>query len=373
MNWAIVFWASLALVAYAYAGYPLLAACLARWRGSDPASGEDMPRLTVVVAACNEAGRIGTRVRDILAQDYPSERLRVVVVSDGSRDDTAQQADVCDARVRVIALERNGGKAVALNHALAAIDTPLVAFTDVRQRYAPGALRRLVAAFADPSVGSVSGELVIEAATGGPQDISLYWRMEKRLRHDEARLGWLHGVTGAIHALRRELYVPMPAGTLLDDMWTPLHALRAGHRVWMERSAVAFDTASATAGEEYRRKLRTLAGNWQLLARMPGLLNPFGNPVFFALLSHKGLRLLAPWALLLALVASALAPGPVYTLMFLLQCAAYAAAALAILWPGIARKVPLLPAAGTFLMLNLAALFSLPAAFGNTAHLWKKH
>lgn len=368
-----VFWASLGLVAYAYFGYPLLAAVLARVHGAAPLAGDRHPPLTVVLAAYNEAPRIAARVRNILEQDYPAENLRVVVVCDGSRDDTAMRADVGDPRVRVIALDRNSGKAVALNHAMAAVDTPLVAFADARQRYAPDALRRLVAAFADPSVGSVSGELMIDPQAGGAHDIGLYWRIEKRLRHDEALLGWLHGVTGAIHAVRRELYVPMPPGTILDDMWIPLHVVEARHRVWMERSSVAHDMASATAEEEFHRKIRTLAGNWQLFARMPGLLNPFRSRVFFAVLSHKCARLVAPWALLAAWAASALAPGTFYRGMFWLQCAAYAAAAFAVLRPGIARRLPLLPTAGTFLLLNLAALLSLPAAFRNTSLLWKKH
>ncbi|MFT3761953.1 MAG: glycosyltransferase family 2 protein [Pseudoxanthomonas sp.] len=373
MTWPIVFWTGLALVAYAYAGYPLLTSALARFFGRAPRRDQATPAITVVVAAHNESARIGERVRDILAQDYPADRLRVLVVSDGSTDDTARQADVGDPRVRVLELPRNGGKAVALNQALAQVDTPLVAFTDARQHYAAGAVRQLVSAFADPDVGAVSGELVILPGAGAAADTGLYWRMEKRLRHDEALLSWLHGVTGAVYALRRELYAPMPPGTILDDMWVPLHAVQSGRRVWMARDAIAYDVSSADAGEEFRRKLRTLAGNWQLLARMPRLLNPFRNRIFFALLSHKWLRLLAPWALLATWLASALANGTFYRAMFLLQCLAYAAAAAALAWPRPAKRVPLLPTAGTFVMLNLAALLSLPAAFIDTRHLWKKH
>lgn len=373
-----VFWLSVGVVFYAYAGYPLLVAMLARARGTHPREGEACPPLTVVVAAFNEQARIGARVRDILAQDYPADRLQVLVVSDGSTDGTVAAADIGDARVRVLALPENLGKASAINAALASIDSELVAFTDARQRYGARALRALVAPFADPDVGAVSGELLIHAAGEGDdadaQGVGLYWKMEKRLRFDEARLGWLHGVSGAVYALRRTHFRPLPPGTILDDMWVPLQVVLAGKRVWMARDAVAHDQASSVAGEEFRRKLRTLAGNWQLIARLPALLDPVNNPVFFAWVSHKFLRLVVPWALLSALLASALAWGWFYRLAFVLQLVAYGIAILALWLPAIARRVPLLPAAGTFLMLNLAALMSLPAALAlDPTRLWKKH
>jgi biofilm PGA synthesis N-glycosyltransferase PgaC len=380
VNAELVFWICIALVAYAYAGYPLLVALLARRYGETPYAGADADadadaeHLTVVVAAYNEESRIAARVRDILDQDYPRERLQVLVVSDGSHDGTARAAAaVDDARVRVLELPANAGKAVALNAAMRMVDSPLVAFTDVRQRFAPGALRALVAPFADPSVGAVSGELIIASSGGADDGVGLYWRMEKRLRSDEARLGWLHGVTGAVHAMRRPLFRPMPPGTVLDDMWMPLQVLRCGHRVWMAREAIAFDR-SADIEEEFQRKLRTLAGNWQLIARLPWLLVPGRNPVFFAWFSHKFLRLLVPWALLLALAASVLADGPLYRVMLLLQLLAYAGAFAALLRPKLAARLPLLPAAGSFVMLNFAALLSLPASLAmDPSRLWKKH
>lgn len=374
---ALLFWLAIGLVGYAYGGYPLLVAGWAHKRGHPPREGREYPPLTVVIAAFDEEVRIAGRVRDVLSQDYPADRLLVLVVSDGSSDDTARAAAVDDdPRVTVLALPHNAGKAAALNIALAQVDTPLVAFTDARQRYAPGALRALVAAFADPRVGAVSGELVIEAPDPAsvPHDIGLYWRMEKKLRADEAQLGWLHGVTGAIHALRRELFQPLPAGTVLDDMWLPLQVLLAGHRVWIARTAIAYDQPSANAGEEFHRKLRTLAGNWQLLARLPVLLHPRGNPVFFAWFSHKFLRLLVPWALMVALAASALAPGGFYRFAFFAQLLCYAWAVAGLWLPRLAPRVPLLPAASTFLMLNFAALLSLPVALAlRPSQLWKKH
>ena len=377
MSAAMLFWLCIALVAWAYAGYPLLAALLARRYGNAPFRDDAVCEdVTVVVAAFDEEARIAARVRDILDQDYPAERLRVLVVSDGSRDGTARAAaSIVDDRVQVLDLARNAGKAAALSIALRQVGTPLVAFTDVRQRFAPGALRALCAPFADPSVGAVSGELVIAAADHGTgEGVGLYWRMEKRLRADEARLGWLHGVSGSIHAMRRALFVPIPQGTVLDDMWMPLQVLRSGHRVWMARDALAFDRASHGVDEEFQRKLRTLAGNWQLVARLPWLLNPFGSPVFFAWFSHKFLRLLVPWALLVALAASAFADGTLYRTLFGLQLLAYGGALAGLVLPRVAARLPLLPAASSFVMLNFAALLSLPASLAmDPSRLWKKH
>lgn len=375
MSAQIVFWLCIALAFFAYAGYPLLAALLARRYGQAPFEGPVDCDVTVVVAAYDEEARIAARVRDILEQDHPADRLRVLVVSDGSRDDTARAAAIDDPRVQVLALPNNVGKAMAINAALRHVDTELVAFTDVRQRFAPGALRALVAPFADPSVGAVSGELVIDtAAHGTGEGVGLYWRMEKRLRSDEAKLGWLHGVSGSIHAMRRSLFRPMPPGTVLDDMWMPLNVLWSGHQVWMAREAIAFDRASSSVDEEFQRKLRTLAGNWQLVARLPWLLNPLRNPVFFAWFSHKFLRLLVPWALLSALVASAFASGPLYRVAFVAQLLGYGGALAGLVLPKLATRLPLLPAASSFVMLNFAALLSLPASLAmDPSRLWKKH
>jgi cellulose synthase/poly-beta-1,6-N-acetylglucosamine synthase-like glycosyltransferase len=369
-----IFWIALAIVAYAYAGYPLLAIGLARLLGSDPAREPLTPPLTVIVAAHNEAPRIAARVHDLLEQDYPPENLHVIVVDDGSDDGTADAAHVGDARVQVVRLEHNAGKADALNAGIKVATTELLVFADARQRFAHGALRMLAEPFADPEVGTVSGELEIEPDDSGrAADIGLYWRIETVLRASEARLGWLHGVSGAIHAMRRELAPTLPAGLILDDMYLPINVLFSGKRVWMAREAIALDSGSRDEAEEFRRKLRTLAGNWQLIAKLPRLLNPFANPVWFAFVSHKLSRLLAPWALLAALVASLYAGGVFYAALFVLQLLAYALAAIAILSPRITSRIPLAGTAGTFVMLNSAALLSLPAWLRGSRSLWKKH
>ncbi len=369
-----IFWIAIALVAYTYALYPVLVVLLARGLGRGPASAPVTPPLTVVIAAHNEEPRIAARVRDLLDQEYPPENLHVIVVDDGSTDGTAVAADIGDPRVRVIRLAENVGKAAALNAGIAATTTELLVFTDARQRFAPGALRMLAEPFADTEVGAVSGDLVIEPdAAGRAADIGLYWRIETALRENEARLGWLHGVSGAIHAMRRELVPTLPDGLILDDMYMPITTAFANRWVWMTRDAVALDSASKDESEEFRRKLRTLAGNWQLMAKLPRPLNPLGNPMWFAFVSHKLLRLVAPWALIAALVASLCTWQPFYLALFALQLLAYAIATMALVRPQLTAHIPLAGTAGTFVMLNAAALLSLPASLRGTRTLWKKH
>ncbi|PNS08144.1 Glycosyltransferase [Lysobacter silvestris] len=370
-----MFWLCMAMLAYAYLGYPLLLriAGRGRKRSVDAAPGA-LPEITVVIAAHDEETRIAARTRDILAQDYPADRIRVIVVDDGSNDATSRAANIGDPRCRVITLTDNDGKASALNIALRAVTTPITVFADARQRFEPGTLRALVAPFDNPRIGAVAGELRFRNESDGDNDLGLYWRIERQLRHDESALGWLHGVSGAIHALRTSLFVPMPAGTLLDDMWLPLQVVFSGHRVWMSERAIAWDTASANHGEEFARKVRTLAGNWQLIARLPRLLVPWRNPVWFAWYSHKLSRLLAPWAMLAALLACAFSGDPLYRALFVAQCIGYGIALFAIAVPGTARRLPFAITAGTFLMLNTAALLSLPAAISRDANrLWKPH
>ena len=368
---AYVFWASLLLLAYTHAGYAILAAMLARRHGRLPAQADMTPPLTVVITAYNEAPRIAQRIGDVLAQDYPAHNISLIVVSDGSDDGTERAAAIGDPRVHVLALSRNVGKAAALNAAMALVTTEFVVFSDARQRFATGTLRHLMRAFADPRVGAVSGELqIVENDTR----VGLYWRLETFLREREALLGWLHGVSGAVYALRAQLFRPLPSGLLLDDLWVPLHVAFAGSRVWMARDAIAYDMPSATTVIEYRRKLRTLAGNWQLLARLPRLLNPRRNPVFFAWCSHKLLRVIAPWALIALWLASASTPGAFYRFAFYAQNIAYAVAALALVVPRVAARLPLAAAAGSFVMLNAAALMALPASLAPDARrLWRKH
>jgi cellulose synthase/poly-beta-1,6-N-acetylglucosamine synthase-like glycosyltransferase len=331
-----VFWTSVVAVGYVYFGYPLIIAALARLVGLAPkkapfAPGE-WPSVSIVVAAHNEAARLPSRVFNLLDLDYPGSR-EIIVVSDGSSDATAAALAPFTGAVWLIEVPR-GGKPLALNAGVAAARGDILVFADARQRFAQDAIRELVANFSDPRVGGATGELVLEceresdASTVG-EGVGLYWRYEKWQRRNESQVRSTLGATGAIYALRRSLWQPLPAETLLDDVLAPMRAVLAGHRVVFDDRAIAYDRAAADAAVESRRKTRTLAGNYQILAQEPRLLLPVANPVWFQYLSHKVGRLLVPWALVALAVSSAALAGRswAYTIAFVLQLAFYGMAA----------------------------------------------
>ena len=306
-----VFRTSVLLIAYVYLGYPLLLALWGRLRPRPvrkrPFS-QPWPSLSIIIAARNEAARLPARVDNLLALDYDGPR-ELIVVSDGSTDDTVRILARYGDRVRVIDLPA-GGKPQALNAGVAAAHGDILIFADARQRFTEGSLRALVSNFADDRVGGVTGELILDCETTSTassisEGVGAYWKYEKWLRRKESAIASTVGATGAIYALRRVVWQPLPKDTLLDDVLAPMRAVLAGWRIVFEEEAIAFDRTSADAAAESRRKRRTLAGNYQILAQEPRLLIPFVNPVWWQYVSHKFGRLLVPWALLAALVSSA--------------------------------------------------------------------
>ena len=335
-----VFWTSVLLVAYVYVGYPLL---LAVWsaaagrpvRKRTAGDARAWPSVSIIVAAHNEGARIHDRVVNLRQQVYPRP-LEIIIVSDGSTDSTRRALTFFDDDTQLIELPR-GGKPAALNAGVAAASGDIIVFADARQRFAHDAVRQLVSNFADPDVGGVTGELILDCeidldtsdSTIG-EGVGLYWRYEKWLRRHESRVRSTLGATGAIHALRRELWEPLPEDTLLDDVLAPMRVVLAGRRIVFEERARAFDRAAADGSAESRRKTRTLAGNYQILSLEPRLLLPFLNPVWVQYLSHKIGRLLVPWALLAAFVASATLAADrwLYSVALILQLGFYGLAAL---------------------------------------------
>lgn len=296
-------YAALFVILYAYAGYPLLVSC---WAGVSPhrsaRRGGFEPTVSVCMAVHNGADYLRTKLRSIQQLDYPPVKLEVLVYSDGSTDGTEQlvrELAATDPRVKLISCAERLGKPTALNRLRAEAKGDVLLMTDVRQTLAPGALRALLHELSDPTIGCVSGSLVLNGGTGA----GVYWRYEKAIRGAEARLGNMVGVSGSIYAIRREDMQDLPSDVLLDDMFVPLAMLQRRKRVALSHEAEAYDVAYADE-QEFARKVRTLAGNYQLVAKLPWLLLPGKNPVWFQFVSHKLLRLLCPWALLALFVSS---------------------------------------------------------------------
>ncbi len=371
----VCFWLLAATVFYTYAGYPLLLALAARLRPRPVRRGPGHPRsVSIVVAARNEEAEIDRRLDELTAQlkgaDLEGE---IIVVSDGSTDGTAAVARAhTKGAVRVLELPQWLGKSAALSMGCAAATGEVLVFADARQSWAADALRRLLENFADPDVGAVSGNLEVEAAPGVMTGVSLYWRFEKWLRRKESEAGSMVGATGAICAVRRELFCPVPAGTVLDDVYWPLCVAMRGRRVVLDTRAVAYDRLPVRARDELRRKVRTLSGNLQLLARLPSAALPWRNPLWFRFVSHKLLRLAVPWALLGLLVLSALLPSPIYRAMFWVQVEGYALAVLGAC-TGLGARLRFASAAGSFLVLNVAAWLAFWVwASGRSESSWAK-
>jgi len=334
-----VFWVAAGVVLYTYIGYPALLALWARVRPRPHAVSDTLrPGVSIVVAARNEAAQLPGRIENLLALDYPADRLEIIVAANGTTDRTPQAiaryltAEDAAPAVRLIHIEQPG-KAGALNAGVAAARHDVIVFADARQRFARDTVRRLVRNLADPRVGAVSGELVLDCERGAGssnigEGLGAYWRYEKALRKLESRVDSTIGATGAVYALVRRHWRDLPPGTLLDDVLAPMRVVLAGGRVVFDETARAFDVAAPDARAEARRKTRTLAGNYQLVALEPRLLVPFVNRIWLQFCSHKLARLVVPFALMVLLAASAAlaAEHPVYAVAFAGQVLFYALA-----------------------------------------------
>lgn len=312
-------------------------------------------RVTVVLVVANEGKRLEARIENLLAGQRMADLLEIVVVSDGSTDDTAtfaRKMAQADSRIKLVEILERQGKANGLNQGVAAAQGDVIVFADARQSFAPDTIPLLVKALADPRVGAVSGRLVIgggDSAAG--QGMGSYWSMETRLRASEAKVDSCIGCTGAVYAIRRELYRPIPADTLLDDVVVPMMIALQGYRVLYEPAALAYDPQNLDPAKEQVRKRRTLAGNFQMLFRYPSWLLPWRNRLWFQLVAHKYLRLAGPLLLLLVLTSSAaLQESPFYAVCFWAQIVLYLLAMFGLAMPGLKWKVFSLPAG--FLFLN---------------------
>ncbi|MDA8389471.1 MAG: glycosyltransferase family 2 protein [Gammaproteobacteria bacterium] len=323
-----LFIVSISFIAYTYFGYPALLVLLARGKHK-----ADRPRFVpqpvcVVIPAYNEGSVIAAKIRQVLQSAYPRDLLRVLVVSDGSTDNTLSEArSVADSRVEVLDGGVRRGKMATLNLAMELVREPFAVLTDAGEMLAEHTIAQLVARLSDPGMGAVSGELeLVSMGNAFSRTLGGYWRYERWIRALEGDVGSVVGATGPIYALRRALYRPLPADTILDDLAIPLEVVAQGYRVGYERQALAFERATLRSDHEFARKRRTLAGNFQTLVRYRRLLRP-GSPIAWQLWSHKVFRLLVPYALVGVLFGGLMLPPPWAALVTSGQIAFYGVAA----------------------------------------------
>ena len=331
---------------------------------------EKLPDITVVLCVYNSGDIIQSRIENIFSLDYPSENLNIIVVADGCTDNTCEQVTGSGYdNVKLVSYEKNRGKSYALSKALEHVNTHLVLFADVRQRFCADVLQQMLPYFNDENIGAVTGNLQIEKSGGDP---GIYWRYEKAIRKCESEYSSLVGVTGAIYMAQTKLMPTFPADIVLDDMYGPLTMVKQNYRVVYCEEAYAFDNGSHTLREEFDRKVRTLAGNYQLFQLLPWTLNPLKNPVFFELFSHKICRLLVPYFMISTFISCAFSANWFGIFMFYSQlCFYFLTIILYIYLYKIKGKTNFIL---SFIMLNLAALKAgIVYWTGSTSSLWKKH
>jgi cellulose synthase/poly-beta-1,6-N-acetylglucosamine synthase-like glycosyltransferase len=341
-----ILWSALALVAYAYVGYPAVVWMLARAFGRQRspsrsiANQEQLPAVSLLISALNEEKWIAERVINALAQDYPADKLKVVIASDGSTDRTGRivksLARKHPGRVVLHDFTARRGKANVLNALVPTLPGEIVVLSDANTFFAPSAIRNLVRWFVQRDVIAVCGKLhLVDPATGRNVD-SLYWRYENFVKQQEARLGALLGANGAVYALRKSQYVPIPADTIIDDFVIPLAMkLKYGGSIVYDAEAVATEETPPNVGDEFRRRARIGAGGFQSLARLWPLALPSAGWTCLAFVSHKLLRWFAPLFLVIALVANTLLLAePAYRWLFALQLVFYITAAVGHVVPG---------------------------------------
>jgi cellulose synthase/poly-beta-1,6-N-acetylglucosamine synthase-like glycosyltransferase len=366
-----VFLGSIGFLVYILAIYPLFLTFLAHRRNRPVQKDTKLRSVSIIVAVWNGERFIAEKLRSILDLNYPRQLLQIIVVSDGSEDRTDEiVAGFAGEGVSLVRVPR-GGKPAALNAGIARATNELLILTDVRQRLDPDSVRNLVGCFGDPTVGAASGRLTIGAGIKKEEcDTGLYWKYEVFIRKQLSRLDSTFGASGHFYAVRRELAVNIPPDTLLDDVYLPMAAFFKGFRIVLDETAVTFDYPTSLKSE-FRRKVRTQAGLYQIVRFYPELLSSTNRMRAHFLCAKFG-RLVMPFFLILIFLSSFGLPRPFNQLAIVLQLAFYATAAVD---PWIPETFPVKGKTSmirTFVVLMAAALMGLSIFFVTPRALWKE-
>lgn len=390
-HWQIIFWFLVFIVFYAYLGYGLLLYVLVKLKNKFaplPAtcfSEKDLPEVTFIVAAYNEAAYIEDKIRNCLAFDYPKEKIRFWFVTDGSDDETPALIENFPVpegvHIRLFHQPERRGKIVAVERVMAFVKTPVTIFTDANTDVNPAAIRNIVRHFADPKVGAVAGEKRIamneaDEATGAGEGI--YWKYESKLKKWDSDLNSVIGAAGELFAIRTSEYRHVPPDTLIEDFVMTIGIAMRGFRLVYEPEAYALENSSASIEEEMKRKVRIAAGGLQTVWRLRSLLNPLRYGMLsFQYISHRVLRwtlapLALPFILLINLILAIDGEFP-YPILLLLQLGFYAFAFLGYVFERRQLKVKAFFVPYYFCLMNYAmyrGFFRLLA--GRQSVIWEK-
>lgn len=313
----ILFWVSVAGILYAWVVYPVVLLVLSRVmpnrnRSQQVASDQrsEWPSVSIVIAAYKEESVILERLRNTSQLNYPLDQLEVLIGCDGDEDATGEIVrGYDDPRVRLVQYPQRRGKASVLNDTVPQATGQIVVFSDANTNMNPDALKKLIRHFDDPAVGGVCGQLVLTDPETGKNVDGVYWRFENFLKSNEARLGALLGVNGAIYAIRKELYSPIPSNTIVDDFLIGMRIHLRKLKLIYEPDAKAFEETAPSISGEYSRRVRIGAGNLQCLQWLSPLLNPKRGMISLVFLSHKVMRWLCPVLMLIALITNIILVG----------------------------------------------------------------
>lgn len=332
-----LFLISLSLIIYTYFLYPIIIYLLSNFYKKRTIGKYIYPTVSILVSAYNEEKNINSKLRSLLALDYPEERLEILIGSDGSTDSTNEIVNrFINANPKFkLYLYNKGkreGKPSMLNLLVSKANNEILVFSDCRQRLDVKAVKEIVKYFEDSKVGSVSGELHYESndANKTAAGLGLYWKYEKFIRKSESRMGSMLGATGALYAIRKPLFPQLPADLILDDVYVPLKIVEKGYRAVFDKRAKVYDKVFEQTDKEFLRKARTLAGNYQLFYYLRSLFNPFKGKISWQFFSHKFLRLTVPFLLIIVLVSNIfiVKTSYFYAIFFLLQVVFYGLAIL---------------------------------------------
>lgn len=340
-----LFWLTSAAIVHHHLTYPLSLRLLPKRAAPEPQL-QELPAVTILVPAYQEQSVIAEKIRNLADIDYPEALLTIEIHNDGSTDDTAciatRSIAACRPQLRITLVDhkQNRGKIATLNEAISNARTPIVVVTDASAQFAPDAIRKLCNHFGDDNIAAVGG--IYECQVNGSGNESRYWRYQNALRLGESSLDSVIGLSGALYALRRDLFEPLPADSINDDFLVPMRMATKGKRVILDPDVEILEGERTSPGQEYSRRKRIGAGNFQQLIRSLALLDPRRPGLAYCFASGKALRVLMPALMVMAFVTNMfLAVGSTaYTVLFVLQLLVYVAALAAMLTPQDKRRTP---------------------------------
>lgn len=372
----IVFWTSVSIILYAYAGYSLLVILLAVVINNKVQKSPVEPTVTILITAYNEEGDIESKLNQTLSLDYPTEKLEIIVASDGSTDRTDEIVGKFSNRgVRLMRVEGRVGKTETQNQAVKKATGDIIIFSDATTEYSSDAIRKIVANYADPTVGAVSGRYEYANASGASIGVGniLFWKYENLVKNAQTRIRTITGCCGCIYSVRRELYEPLPAD-IISDLVEPLKIVEKGYRISFEPAAVASEETTEKTKQEFNMRIRVVTRGMRGLLCMKTLLNPlkFGF-VSFQLISHKVLRWMVPLFMTAALISNIMLVGePLYNVLLFMQIMFYALALIGFVGESVNLKFVLFSVPLYFITVNLASIVAMIRVLkGHKAVTWE--